>query len=63
MVRASGAGFGGAADALGGAGTSTGGADDPSEERWRINVSRDWVVDMGKVWGMSICEYEVDHEL
>ncbi|EHY54147.1 hypothetical protein HRR83_004801 [Exophiala dermatitidis] len=63
VVRASGAGFGGAADALGGAGTSTGGADDPSEERWRINVSRDWVVDMGKVWGMSICEYEVDHEL
>ncbi|EXJ93972.1 hypothetical protein A1O1_02365 [Capronia coronata CBS 617.96] len=63
VVRASGSGISGGGGTFGGASTSAGAADDPGEERWRVNVSRDWVVDMGKVWGMGISEYEVENEL
>ncbi|EXJ92259.1 hypothetical protein A1O3_00809 [Capronia epimyces CBS 606.96] len=62
VVRASGPSFSGGSATLGSSSTSAGGGDDGSEERWRVNVSRDWVVDMGKVWGMGISEYEIDQE-
>lgn len=38
------------------------GTDDLTEEKWRVNVGRDWVVSMGHVCGMGISEYEVDNE-
>lgn len=47
----------------GGAGGMSGaGTDDLTEEKWRVNVGRDWVVSMGHVCGMGISEYEVDNE-
>lgn len=42
--------------------SGAGAGDDAGEEKWRVNVSRDWVVSMGHVWGMGISEYEVDQE-
>lgn len=62
VVRASGSGISGGTVTFGGTSTSVAGGDDPGEEKWRVNVSRDWVVDMGKVWGMTISEYEIDHD-
>ncbi|KAI1615387.1 origin recognition complex subunit 5 [Exophiala viscosa] len=59
VVRTSGSSLAaGAAGTMGGAGT-----DDLTEEKWRVNVSRDWVVSMGQIWGMGISEYEVENEL
>ncbi|KIV86093.1 hypothetical protein PV11_01728 [Exophiala sideris] len=61
VVRTSGSSLGastGAAGSMVGAGN-----DDLTEEKWRVNVNRDWVVAMGHVWGMGISEYEVESEL
>jgi ribosomal protein L28 len=56
-----------AAAGAGGSGTGTGttaaAADDATEEKWRVNVGREWVVEMGKVWGMSVSEYEIEQDL
>ena len=42
-------------------GTVTAG-DDAADERWRVNVGRDWVVSMGQAWGMGVSEYEIDQD-
>lgn len=60
VVRASGSASSGVSR---GASTSGGGGDDAGEEKWRINVSRDWVVSMGHVWGMGVGEYEVEQDI
>lgn len=60
IVRADGA-IGGA----GGAGTSGSAAtaaEDAMEEKWRINVGRQWVVDVGNRSGMSVNDYEIEGE-
>ncbi|KAL6243524.1 hypothetical protein RBB50_009517 [Rhinocladiella similis] len=60
VVRTSGTGIGGLSAA---SGTSTLAADDMTEEKWRINVGREWVVSMGHVWGMGVNEYEIEQDL
>lgn len=37
--------------------------DDATEEKWRVNVGRDWVVTMGQLWGMSVSEYEIEGDV
>jgi origin recognition complex subunit 5 len=37
--------------------------EDASEDKWRVNVSRDWVVHMGEAWGMGVSEYEIDQDM
>ncbi|KIW46082.1 uncharacterized protein PV06_01773 [Exophiala oligosperma] len=59
VVRTSGTGIGGLSAA---SGTSTLAADDMTEEKWRINVGREWVVSMGHVWGMGVNEYEIEQD-
>ncbi len=34
--------------------------DDIADERWRVNVGRDWVVSMAQAWGMGVSEYEIE---
>ncbi|EXJ70071.1 uncharacterized protein A1O5_07144 [Cladophialophora psammophila CBS 110553] len=46
-----------------GSGASTGTSDDAGDERWRVNVGREWVVSMGHIWGMGVSEYEIDPDL
>ncbi|OAP64759.1 hypothetical protein AYL99_00731 [Fonsecaea erecta] len=36
--------------------------DDAGDEKWRVNVGREWVVNMGHLWGMGVSEYEIDHD-
>ena len=60
VVRTSGSSLGSSAGAAGN--MSGAGTDDLTEEKWRVNVSRDWVVSMGHVWGMGISEYEIENE-
>lgn len=64
VVRASAVG---ASSAAGGAGSGSAAAaaavDDATEEKWRVNVGRDWVVSMGKAWGLSVTEYEIEGDM
>jgi origin recognition complex subunit 5 len=58
VVRSSGSSGGGTTS------TTTGGsADDSTEEKWRVNVRRDWAVNTGHAWGMGISEYETEQDL
>ncbi|KIW18306.1 hypothetical protein PV08_02594 [Exophiala spinifera] len=59
VVRTSGTGIGGISTV---SGTNSLAADDVTEEKWRINVGREWVVSMGHVWGMGVNEYEVEQD-
>jgi len=61
VVRTTGSGLHGASAATGTTGTAA--ADDFTEEKWRVNVGRDWVVDMGHVWGMGVSEYEIEQDV
>lgn len=36
---------------------------DDADEKWKVNVSRDWVVDIAKVWGIPVADYEIIHDL
>jgi hypothetical protein len=36
------------------------GGDDAGDEKWRVNVGREWVVRMGEGWGMGVREYEME---
>lgn len=63
VVRTSGSSSGGTAGIAGGASGASGAADDATEEKWRINVGRDWVVSLGHVWGVGISEYEIEKDL
>ena len=36
-----------------------GGAGYDEEEKWRVNVSREWVEDMAREWGIGLAEFEV----
>ncbi|KIX09151.1 uncharacterized protein Z518_00229 [Rhinocladiella mackenziei CBS 650.93] len=54
----------GATSNLSGSTITTGrGSDDSGEEKWRVNVGRDWVVSMGHVWGMGVSEYEIEQDI
>ena len=46
-----------------GPGTSTTSGEDVTDERWRVNVGREWVVRMGQLWGIGVSEYEIDTDL
>ncbi|KAK5211443.1 hypothetical protein LTR20_007754 [Exophiala xenobiotica] len=61
VVRTTGAGLHGTTAGTGNTGTAA--ADDITEEKWRVNVGRDWVVDMGHVWGMGVSEYEIEQDM
>lgn len=52
-----------AAGSTAGAASGSAAADDATEEKWRINVGRDWVVSMGQLWGMTVSEYEIDMDM
>jgi origin recognition complex subunit 5 len=58
VVRSSSGSAGSTATASGSAAV-----DDATEEKWRVNVGRDWVVTMGQVWGMSVSEYEIEGDV
>ncbi|KAK5058602.1 hypothetical protein LTR84_010865 [Exophiala bonariae] len=62
VVRAS-AGAGASSAAAGGGASGAAAVDDATEEKWRVNVGRDWVVSMGKVWGLSVSEYEIEGDM
>ena len=62
VVRTSGSGFATSSSTSGSASTSGGAGDDAGEEKWRVNVGRDWVVSMGHVWGMGVSEYEIEQD-
>ena len=48
---------------ISGAGASAASGEDAADEKWRVNVGRDWVVSMGQAWGMGVSEYEIDTDL
>ena len=38
---------------------SGGAASYDDEEKWRVNVSREWVEDVARQWGIGLSEFEV----
>jgi len=43
--------------------SSSAALDDATEEKWRVNVGRDWVVAMGHAWGLTVSEYEIEGDI
>lgn len=39
--------------------SANGSAGYDDEEKWRVNVSREWVEDMAGEWGVGLAEFEV----
>ncbi|KIW68367.1 hypothetical protein PV04_04320 [Phialophora macrospora] len=45
-----------------GAGGLVAAGEDVADEKWRVNVARDWVLSMGQTWGLGVAEYELDQD-
>ncbi|OCT45871.1 origin recognition complex subunit Orc5 [Cladophialophora carrionii] len=45
-----------------GAGGSIAPSEEAADEKWRVNVARDWVVGIGQTWGLGVAEYELDQD-
>ncbi|EXJ60746.1 hypothetical protein A1O7_04899 [Cladophialophora yegresii CBS 114405] len=45
-----------------GIGGSVAAGEDAADEKWRVNVARDWVVGMAQTWGLGVAEYELGQD-
>ncbi|KEF54678.1 uncharacterized protein A1O9_09120 [Exophiala aquamarina CBS 119918] len=63
VVRSSSGSGGGAAGSSTAGASASAALDDATEEKWRVNVGRDWVVAMGHLWGLTVSDYEIEGDL